>query len=364
MIRSFAATQAPTMNVPAPLQSQKVQIALVAIVVIGGGVAGAFATGVFDSTPKAPADQVPADVDAVIYVDGDIVTDDATKTAMNTMLQQSPSSEVDSYDDLLAQAENESDLDLKKFNEMIAFSKAPNGSTTGVATSPSTDYTGAIIYSEWSEDAFVNTTTTDAMVEYTETEYNGHTLHKPASQPEFGSADWIGVLDDGTFVVGTEQAVKDTIDVTEGNHDTFSGTLRSEYDSLNDGYVKFAVDVPQDQLSEDDFANPGSQLNTNVYANTDMVTGVYFTESESVTLRTHLIATDESAASDIKDVTDGGISLARGSLTNETVKNTLDAITVEQDGSKVTVEYEASVDRITALIRFFANYSPYGPTTV
>lgn len=350
------------MNVPAFLQSQEAQVALLAIVVIGGGVVGAFATGLVGGGDD-PADQVPADVDAVFYVDGDIVTDDATKAAMNTMIEQSGSSETDSYEDLLSQAEDESDLDLKKFDEMIAFSKAPNESAAGVAPSPTTEYTGVIIQSDWSEDAFVNATTSDATVEYSETSYNGHTVYEPAEEPTFGSADWVGVLGDGTFVVGSEQAVKDTIDVAEGDQDAFGGPLRDEYDSLNDGYVKFAVDVPEDQLSEDQLSDPTSPVNTNVYANTDMVSGVYFTESDSVTVRVHMTATDQSAATDIADVTDGALSLVRGSMQNETVKSTLDDIAVEQDGERVTVEYSASIDRVEALIRFFANYSPYGPTT-
>lgn len=314
--------------------------AAVLLVVAGAGV-GAYVTITGDAGPAA-VNQVPADVDAVVHVDGGVTDDAATTELVDSALaevaviEQAPNSTTDALDEF----ERQTGLDPDAADEVVVFSKQANRST-------GTDDVGVIVHGNWEEEAVVDTTETELDREWTETTYNGQTMYRPIN----GSAgeQWIGVLGDGQFVFGSESVVRETVDVVAGNSSRFDGRLRSGFEDAPDGLVTFSARVPTEQIPEQ--AGPGIELTR--YRQVTVVSGSYYSLTNGAGVELHLQTNSTEAAQDLEDVTGGVLATARLTTRNESVEENLDEIEVEREGETVIVSYEQSIDDIGALIRYY-----------
>lgn len=305
----------------------------------GGGL------GLLGGDGPAAVDQVPAGVDTVVRVDMAITSDATTQALAEAGAESAPT--APSQPTSLAEARsdflNETGLDPATADEMVSFQKRPEAGSLGTA-----QYAGVILHADWETEAVLDAIQNESTVTYEQTTYNGKTVYAPAEEPEFGSADWVAVLDDGQFVVGSEAAVKDAIDVTTGDSEAFGGDLRTAYDESRDGLVTFVTTVPQDQIPTE----TGAQLDTAAYRDVETVSGVYYTTSNAAGVEMQFHTASADGAADVADVTDGAISIASGYTENETAKDALRAIEVTQDGTTVTVTYEDSVDTVDELLTY------------
>ncbi|MFB6309498.1 MAG: hypothetical protein ABEH35_09220 [Haloarculaceae archaeon] len=303
--------------------------------------AGCSGLGLGGGGPSA-VDQVPSGVDTVVRVDMAIIEDDVTRRLANAGAESAPTTgETSNVSTAIAEFENETGLDPTNGDEIVSFQKR-NASRSLT----SSQYTGVIIHGNWKTATVVDALKNDSDVSYEETTYGGKTVYRPSEQPEFGTQSWFAVLGDGQFVAGSEQAVKDTIDVVNGDSETFGGSLRTDYENTRDGLVTFATTVPQEQIPN----TSAGQVDVSQYQQVRTVTGVYYTTSSGAGVEMTMTATGTDAARDVADVTDGAVSIASGYTNNETAKNALRDITVERDGETVVVSYEDSVDSISVLL--------------
>ncbi|WP_136688010.1 hypothetical protein [Halorhabdus amylolytica] len=332
-------------------------LTILAVLVLVGGVAaaGAFiATGgdvpmLGASGGSASLDAVPEDVDIVMYADGGIVDDDTTKTMVNGVLEmssQDPSySGPSNYDELLSEANSETALDVDAFDSATMFATYPEGSAA------TAEYAGAVIESDWTEDDLVNSIeeTGGSVQEQT---YAGTTVYVQTS--EFGTDTWLAPLGDGTFVVGTEVAVTDAIDVENGDANALSGDLRSSFTDLRDGYVKFAATLPEDASGQAGSIPQGGRLAQNVRA----ASGVYYTSGEDVGMEVHLTGTDQSSAESVKESIDGLLSFAAVGAQDSPTADLIDAMEVSQDGQQVTITFEYPAQKLVTVMEQLSGVEP------
>lgn len=351
------------MSVVNSLLAHKLQVAVAALVVLGGGGAAAYVASGGDvpllGGSAAMADTVPEDVDTVMYFDPGVVEDQTTKDVVNGLIDisKNQSGEYDgpeSYDDLMANTSNESELDVEELNGMLVYGTYPEASdsASGVGGLPEDTYVGVLIDSEWDEATLVNETEDET--EYERDEYEGYTVYveqlDAAETPDWAAErddpTWVGVLDDGRYVLGTEAAVKDAIDVDRGATDAFGGELREAYDETRDGentYFKFAARFPSDRLSE---SGMGESPRFSAVRNVGLVTGSYYTTDDRIGMQLRMQTNSTSDADDLESMIDGSVSFAKqGTLTNESAA-LLDEIEVEQEDSTAVVTFEMSVDSI------------------
>lgn len=316
---------------------------LVGLLVCMVMLAGCSSLGFLGADTKA-VDQVPSGVDTVVHVDMAIVTDEKTRKLANAAAESAPTpgaaSNVSASESMF---ENETGLDPRAADEVVVFGKRSPSGQLG-----STEYVGVIVHADWNEQAVVNASTSDSTVDYTQTTYGGKTVYRPVEEPEFGTADWMAIIGDGQFVFGSEQVVKDTIDVVNGDEDSFDGQLRTAYDETRDGLVTFATTVPSEQIPD----SSAAQVDVSQYRAVQTVTGVYYTSSNAAGFETRMTATDTERARDVADVTDGAISIATGYTENATAKESLRSITVEREDDTVVVSYEESVDSVEELVEY------------
>lgn len=310
------------------------------LVVIGAVAAGTFF--LFTDGNQADTDLVPRDADSIAYVNVDQATSDqAIRTVVDTWYELD-ASDVDSMDDALAEFENETGLDPDELHHATSFSTY--NESTGVGASEST---ATILRTDWNEDEFVDAMEDESGVTLSKTAYEGVTVYEPQEDPALATASsWVAVLDDGTYVVGTQSAVTDTVDVHNGAAEPIDGDLLSAFEETRNGYIRFAFRLPEERIP----ARSG-QFDTSELRDVSMVSGAYYTSSNSLGVDVTMHATSESAASDIEDVLGGAISLLRGTTQNEEFKEALRDVEVTRDGTTVTVSYENSVESITELLR-------------
>lgn len=322
----------------------------------GGGVA-AWQLGVLETKKPAAVEQVPADVDMVVHVDMAVMEDAKTRQLLNTMYNSTPSASAsataesgpESMSESLQEFENETGLDPTKAEEVVIFGQ------TSEQASPSTSgprYVGIILHADWSNDAFVSALEDADETEYTKTSYSGTTVYE--STGTTGEASWVGLLGDGQYVIGTEQAVKDTIDVTTDDADSWGGDLRSTYENTRDGYVTMAMDVPEERIP--DQRTGTSPVDPTQYNKVRILSMVYYTKSDGVGLEMRMKAKNTDAAKDVADVTDGGVSFVRGSIKDEAVKETLRDIEVSREESTVVVTFESTIDSLEDLFDYLKNF--------
>lgn len=310
------------------------------LVVIGAVAAGTFF--LMSDGNDADLDLVPHGATSVTYVNVDQATSDQAIREVVDTWYELESSDTDSMDEAMAEFEDETGLDLDDLHHATSFSKYDESTGTGV-----TQRTATILRSDWSESNFVAGVEQDDSVTLVASSYNGVTLYEPEEEPRFGtSSSWIGVLGDGTYVVGTEAAVKDTVDVQQGDADPVEGELRDAFEGTRSGYIQFAFSLPEEQIPSE-----ARNVNTSKLRGVSVVTGAYYSTSNGLGFETTMHTESESTARDVKDVTEGGVSLLRGSTENQELKETLHDVEVTQDGTEVTVTYENSVESINELLR-------------
>lgn len=323
-------------------------VALAVVMVASAGCSGLLGGDGAAGSEGAKLDSVPEQADAIAYVDVDgLLEADQHRTLANTVFD-SLANTSDSYDgpenatEAITEAQNTSGVDVTKIDDVTTFS----------ASSQSGEYSGAIVETSLSEQAFVSATAENRPYNFTETTYNGQTVYEPTEVPRFETPTYIGVLADGVYVTGTEDAVKDAIDTSVGDAEQIGGDVLAAYEETADGYVRFASAVPRDQLPTE-AANRTVPVDTRVFETVTMVSGSHTADGESVSLTVKLQTATEAEASDVRDATDGAISLASAYVSDDQAKDQLRNIEVTKDGTVVTMDYTAEVTALQDLIRTY-----------
>jgi len=297
-----------------------------------------------DGSGAGRVDAVPEDATTVLYANvSGFLDDDSVRESIDEQIETFASAtggsdSPDSVEGVLDQIESEVGLDPRELNELITFGEAG-----------SSDSFGAVVWTDWSEDDL-----TDAVEEngsdLEEDSYEGSTIY------EGESGDLIGVLEDGTYAIGSEGVVEDAIDVHNGDADPVGGEVRSAYENTRDGYLRFAFTVDEDLVPEES----GGQFDISVFE--DVESGYGSIASGDTAFQVTLSTTDADSAENVADVIEGGLATAEdqiegresfGSSGEELVEQLLSAIEnteVSRDGSDVTVATSGDVGTVVAIV--------------
>lgn len=327
----------------------KIAVAAVLAVVAGGAAAAGF--GVLPGFGGSdPVNAAPSGSDAVVHVDLSVRDDEVTRTLVNEMLADNGPYGPQNQSDAESTIRDETGLNPEELSDVVSFSKyPPEGADVGVE-----QYSAVVLSSTWSESEFVAEYENSSGA-LTETTYEGKALYEPETAPSYGTPTHVGVLGDGTFVVGSPTAVRDAIDVEVGNADSLDGALRDRFDATRDGYVRFAATVPSERIPAETAAQAGP-IDASATRELTHVAGTYYTMDTKAGLSLRLRADSTDSARDVADMTDGAVSFARGSASNESVKSTLRNVDVTREEQTVTVTYEDGPSAISVVLEEFLGY--------
>jgi hypothetical protein len=295
---------------------------------------------------------VPADVTAVGYMDvGGMLEDGAVESLLNKALELA--AEEESYagpttmSEWIQQIRDRTDLDPTKMGEAISFGKAPDVSGGMTQTpAPGDQYGGLWFTTDWSEDDLVGVMTQQG-TQFEEGEYAGHTLYEPTS--EFGQS-WMGVIEEGEFVLGTEAAAKETIDVADGNMDSVGSDLTDPYSAVRSGLFKVASTVPEERLPDESTSAGGVEVDPERIAQVESGAAVAYHDGDNVGMEAAMTAEDGNAARDVRDILAGIRATAENTVASDELAAEIDAITVERDDTSITMSYENSTEAAVELL--------------
>jgi len=305
--------------------------------------------GCLDSVPfvggsSGAVNAVPDSSDALMYANVDTIREDeGVKTLTNTYLEQRASygggDELEDYEDVLELIEDEYDIDPAQVHEVTAF--------TEYGDQLASDYGGAIVKAELSAEEFKDAIEEWDNINFEESERSGSVVYEPEEE----GGPWVGTLGSNQVVIGTEDAVKDAMDVSNGDDDALGGDLKSAYDNARDAPVKFAADVPDPEdyssLPEED--EGGDSIDFGPIADVETLSGAVYKNGDARGLEVTLNATDNDAAEDVEEMLNDVKDEIEGSVSG-TAEDILDDISIERNGSSVTVSVEKTISELEDII--------------
>lgn len=340
-----------------PLRRVVVALAVAVLVTTAGCASFTGGGGGGGASADAQLDSVPARADTIAFVDVQgMLGDTNLRGIADTYFEQQAEVYGEYYngpnstEEALSEIQNESNLDPSGFETMTVFSSAKRQ-----ADSQSGDFSGAIVTSSYTKSDIKTTLDEESSTSYSTETYGETTLWVAEKDPYSNTQDAIAWLGDGRFVVGNVDAVKSVVDVENGDSDAVSGDLRDTFENTRSGYVQFAMSVPQQQFDAGNYQS--SQFDTSTFNSVQTVSGAFYTSGSDVGMTMNLVANTSADASDIEDVTSGALSLYKGLVEDETMKQNLENVAVTKDGATVTVSYENSAANIQAAVEELYNTS-------
>lgn len=320
----------------------------------GTALAGAAAISGCSSVPlmgngESPLSRVPADAEFVATANVEaMLADDGVEELANTYFSLRAESEYyegpEDMEGVLDEYEDELGLDPRAITTIVSFGEYGGEQGYGVAGTLDQSYAGLVVESAWATDD-VEDAISDQGMQYTEAEYGGKTVF----EPEYEQSTWVGVLEEGTFVFGTQDAMEDAIDVATGDDDGINADLKDAYDNSRDGLGRFASEVPEKQLPQEVPTGDGNRMDAEPLKDVGTTYGSLYGDGDTRGMAVNMVADDEDTAEDINDILKGGLALLERqaeSSGQEQMVDLLDKFEVVADGTTVSVTFEATVEEL------------------
>jgi len=318
------------------------------VLLVGGMVAIAGCTdaasddgpGTGDANATDPIEYVPQGQDVLLGVDAAIVGDQTT-TDLAAALEDEEVQQDDPRE-ALQDFEERSGLDATAIEGVLVFGQSPSGDVS--TDSVQNEEYAMIFQADWSEEDVVSAIERNRSSDLPVTSHQGEdVLYGPIGEDGDDRPTYLGVLGDGTFVLGDEAAVTASLDVGYGDASAVSGPLRDAYEGAPDGLVTFAVTIPQGAM--DQAGGVGASVGQDVEA----FNGAYSTEGDQVVFETQLLTASEESAEQLQGALQAFVGMSGETDEQTRIVEALQYISVEQDGATVRITFEASVDQIVEL---------------
>lgn len=284
--------------------------------------------------------QIPAAAQAMVQVDVQgMLSDQNVRDVVNKFLEEASAqggyTGPTTLEEILSTAEGMGEVDPQGFNSMTMFMKTDGQDAVE-------NYLGMIMETDWTAQELIDSAGgLGADVE--EGSYQGVTTYTSAGDDSM-AAD----LGGGTFVLGTENATTDAIDVSTGNGQSLSGDLANYFDQTSGGYMRFASMIPEEEVPEDT-----QQFDIGLQ-NVRYVSGSFYSQGSNLGMDLNMHTTDSESASQMSESLEGILTFFGSGVEDETAQQILDQIEISASGSTVTISYTESVSQINTYIDNYA----------
>ncbi|TET39412.1 MAG: hypothetical protein E3J65_03820 [Dehalococcoidia bacterium] len=226
-------------------------------------------------------------------------------------------------------------IDLRDFSEAVIFGD----------TESEDYYFGAIITGTFDRVALIESIEGAIGEEMITTDYRGYTTYTITIEGEEGA---ICFLNDDSFVFGSIDAVRDVIDVKEGEP-SLSGTLAEAYISLGDVWIKVAAEVPEGWMGE--IPEEGVPIGLEALADVQVVGFGFNKAGQILSAQLKLYFSTSESAADAEGTISGLISFISilPDIPPE-VMDLLDGLNVSRSGPWVTISLTTTMTEIEELV--------------
>ena len=299
------------------------------------------ATVVGCGASKTAIELVPRDANliAVIQV-SKIINDRDLRDAYDEA--EKDSGQPQTIEEALDELVEEVGVDLRDCQQAVIFADTTTLAQVG--------YLGIIIEGSFDEEQFIDNIEEKAGEELTTSDYKGYKLYTDETE-EFG----IAFLSNEVLLLGTTNAVKDTIQVSTGDRRKVSGIILDTYNQLGDALIKCAFELPKEarEALTEELVPDEIPFSLESFADIDIVGFALNKEADTITIQInpHFLSTD--SAEDAKDTLSGAIILLRGVMQDPEIKELLGKVEVTGADSWVTISFEITISEIERLTETF-----------
>lgn len=287
-----------------------------AMVPANANVLGEFDTAVFDHEPSR-------DLIDMMIADGPNVPGVGL---LETLLEEPDTPDLDAVSDatLFGEADEDLSLDL-----LMA---------------------GAILEADWEVDELVGALETHTGIEYASTDYHGdETLYEPTEDLHFTEPLYLGVIDDGEYVIGDETGATSVLDVALDDADSASSELVDTLDESPDGYGSIAMVPPRTMLPKGVEEQAAEEIDPSVFEEVDSLHATYDAEGTTIDIQSTVFSSDSTAAGSQEILVSGAFAMLSGEVEPE-IATEIDKIDVSQDGDTVEIHYESEAELAALLL--------------
>ena len=253
----------------------------------------------------------------------------------NALYDNAPKSSNDpeTFQDVLDELNNESGIDVKEISDVTFF---------GEINETNNKYGGIFLSGSFDSKKLLESIIEEGELE--EGEYQGYKYYYETSYGgEVSNA--VMEIDDSMILLSfSNSVIKDVIHIKEGDEKPISGELLKKYQSLDRGLFSLAFEVPE--FAKDEVVESEGTYSFESFSEIEMFTYVLQKKGSTIKNIINLYASDSTSAVDIADVIDGFIKVGKGSVTDQTMKDSLSKIEINQEGSTVKIESSITIEEI------------------
>ena len=276
-------------------------------------------TGCASSQP-APLKLIPPTANLVAEIQiGAIVNDPALIAAYNNSSKSADNPKT--VQDALDKLTEKTGLNIQDFSQIMIFGDTSNISAASIK-SQDAGYMGIIAQGTFNEKNFVQNIETKTGKKLDVTTYKTSQVYSNATENFslvfFGSS---------MLVCGNNQAVKDCIDVHNGDKQPLSGIIIDTYNKLGTASIKAAFSLPnkaKDALAGEMPAT--SALSSKAFSKMDTLGLAFNKGTQDVSISAALHFQDATSAQDAKDTLSGAINMFKGLAAAPEMKTLLGGI--------------------------------------
>ncbi len=248
----------------------------------------------------------------------------------------------ETFDDAMDQVLEEIGLDLRDCTEITMFAD--------MALFAGGQYLAFIVEGNFNEKDVIDGFEDMSESEFDTRDYKGYKLY-------FDDEDDIGIvfLSGKMFILGTIDAVEDSIDVNKGDRDKLSGATLDTYNQLGDSLLRFVFEYPETarRTLNEEQAQDAFPLSTDSFSDIDIIGMSIDKEGDTakILLNMHFLSAD--SAKDVQNTLNGSILLLKGMSGDANINKLLDKISIVASGLSVNISLEITASEIEELTESF-----------
>ena len=220
------------------------------------------------------------------------------------------------------------------------------------------DYFGVTLIGDFAESEMIAELETIAGIVLDKEAYKGSNVYSSKEDGEVFSAS---VLDSNTFVFGSDEAIKDVIDIWVSDADGASGSLISTFNDTKDGLFGVAAVIPDDAFDDQDLGSlPGLE---GLPVPLDFITALEVLgvggnlEGDDIEIKIALGFTSNEAAESLDELISSVLSLASVFAPDPETTNLLSGMDVDRDGSRITITFQVPKSALSDMFSDLTNVS-------
>jgi hypothetical protein len=213
-----------------------------------------------------------------------------------------------------------------------------------------TEYIGFIAEGTFNEDEFMKNVEERSGERFSTSDYKGHKLYTGKSE-DFS----ITFLNDTMLLGGSPGAVRDSIDVGEGDSQPVKGQLLDTYNRYGNALISLAMEVPEDARESltDEPIMGDIPVSMDVFSSIDVVGFSLNKENDTLNSLIELHFLEADSVQDAQDTISGLISMFKGMMEEPDLKEFLGNIEVSASGSWLTIALETELTQLEEMIETF-----------